>query len=81
MQPLPARDVLDRFFLEARSKLLDLAAILDRLDRGGSLPDDPRLQKLLQAMTVLQDPTPAADRAEKLQLLFSRPYDPAWRHG
>jgi hypothetical protein len=81
MQPLPARDVLDRYFLEARSKLLDLAAILDRLDRGGGLSDDPRLQQLLQATTILQEKTSAADRAEKLQLLFSRQYDPAWRKG
>jgi hypothetical protein len=78
MQPLPARDVLDRYFLEARAKLLDVAAILDRLDRGGP-SDDPRLQKLLQALTILQEKSTAADRAEKLQLLFSRPYDPAWR--
>lgn len=79
MQPLPARDVMDRYFLEARSKLLDVAAIFDRLDRGGSLPDDPRVQKLRKALTILQEKATTADRAEKLQLLFSRPYDPAWR--
>ena len=34
MTPLPAARVLDMFFLDARSRLLDLAATLDRLDRG-----------------------------------------------
>src|SRR5262245_27221349 len=30
LQPLPAAKALDNYFLEARAKLLDLAAILDR---------------------------------------------------
>ena len=34
MNPLPAARALDQYFLEARSKLLDLAAILDRIGRG-----------------------------------------------
>ena len=31
--------VLDLYFMEARSKLLDLAAFLDRVDRGTGEPD------------------------------------------
>src|SRR5205823_8251851 len=34
MNPLPANKALDNFFFEARSKLLDLAAFLDRINRG-----------------------------------------------
>ena len=34
MTPLPAGKALDAFFLEARSKILDVAAILDRIERG-----------------------------------------------
>ncbi len=34
MTPLPSAKALDNYFLEARSKLLDLAAILDRISRG-----------------------------------------------
>ena len=34
MNPLPAPRALDQFFLEARSRLLDVAAFLDRLGRG-----------------------------------------------
>lgn len=32
--PLTRREVTDRYFLEHRAKLLDLAAYLDRLDRA-----------------------------------------------
>jgi hypothetical protein len=77
MQPLPAREALDRYFLEIRSKLLDLAAALDRIDRGGGLPADPRLEQVRQALAVLQGAE--AGRAERVQQLFSLPYDPAWR--
>jgi hypothetical protein len=79
MTPLPARIALDAYFLEARSKLLDLAAILDRLERGANatdLPSDPRWQKLQQGLLALQQP--GIDRAEAIQLLFSLPYDPEW---
>ena len=34
MTPLPAPKALNDFFLEARCRLLDLAAILDRIGRG-----------------------------------------------
>ena len=42
LAPVPAAQALDTWFLEARSKLLDLAAIFDRIDRGGG-SQDPRL--------------------------------------
>src|SRR5947209_7594589 len=45
--PLPADQALERHFLEARSKLLDLAAILDRIGRGQSgaaVAKDARLE-------------------------------------
>jgi hypothetical protein len=43
---LSAQEVLNRYFLELRCKLLDIAAILDRMDRGGPLPADPRLEQI-----------------------------------
>ena len=79
MTPLPAVQALDRYFLEARSKLLDLAAILDRIDRGqdaASMADDPRLDKIRQALEVLHDRS--GGRAERIQQIFSLDYDPAW---
>jgi hypothetical protein len=77
--PLPADQVLDRYFLEARSKLLDVAAILDRIDRGENAPNlsqDPRMQKIHEALTLLQKR--GTSRAESIQLLFSLAYDAGW---
>ena len=80
MTPLPAAQALDRHFLEARSKLLDLAAILDRIDRGqgaAQAENDPRLEKIRQALEVLHDHS--GGRAEHIQQIFSLDYDPAWK--
>jgi hypothetical protein len=79
MNPLPAAQALDRYFLEARSKLLDLAAILDRIGRGqaaASVDTDPRLDKIRQALEVLHDKS--GGRAERIQQIFSLPYDSTW---
>jgi hypothetical protein len=80
MTPLPAAKALDDYFLEARSKLLDLAAVLDRIDRGhgaASAAHDPRLEKIRQALDVLNDRS--AGRSERVQKIFSLEYDPDWR--
>jgi hypothetical protein len=75
--PLDAPEVLNREFLEIRARLLQIAAALDRLDRAdGSVADDERLRKIRQSLDILSDP--AADRAEKVQLVFSRPYEANW---
>ncbi len=79
MTPLPSRTALDAYFLEARSKLLDLAAILDRIGRGagsGELANDPRLARIRQALEVLHDES--GGRAERIQQIFSLDYDPNW---
>jgi hypothetical protein len=76
MTPLPAAKALDLFFLDARARVLDLAAILDRIDRGAGPREDPRLAKLRQAVALLQAGGPG--RAEKVQQLFSLDYDPNW---
>lgn len=79
MQPLPAARALDQFFLDARSRLLDLAAILDRVGRGAdaaSAAADPRAEKILKAVGVLASDAP--NKAELIQQLFSLAYDPDW---
>jgi hypothetical protein len=75
---LSAEATFERHFLETRSKLLDIAANLDRLDRarGSAQFDDPRLRTIRAALEVLASGQPA--RAERLQMLFSRPYDADW---
>ena len=76
--PLTAPEVLSREFLEIRCKILDLAAALDRLERAeGSVAEDPRLARVREALTVLQ--SGSDDRAEQVQMIFSRPYDDAWQ--
>jgi hypothetical protein len=75
--PLDAAEVLNREFLEVRARLLHIAASLDRLDRAeGSVEGDSRLEKIRQALEILSGDE--ADRAEKIQLLFSRAYEPNW---
>jgi hypothetical protein len=78
MNPLPSEQALNQYFLEARAKLLDLAAILDRIDRGpGESGTDPRLKNIARALEVLMDRSPA--RAERVQQIFSLDYDPSWK--
>ncbi|EMI42370.1 hypothetical protein [Rhodopirellula sp. SWK7] len=83
MKSRSAETILDESYLETRAKLLEVAAILDRIDRangeGGRLPGDAakRREQLTQAISILL--TDSADRAEQIQQLFSREYDPDWR--
>ena len=75
MTPMPAPRVLDMFFLEARSKLLDVAATLDRLDRGdGSMAADARVETLRRALLTLLESEPG--RAERVPQVFSLDSDP-----
>ncbi len=79
-----AAEVLDRDFLETRSRILEVAASLDRIDRAGGRTGDPpdrRLAQLRQAIEALLEPGPG--RAETVQRLFSLEYDPHWQesHG
>ena len=79
MNPLPSPTALETYYLEARSKILDLAAFLDRLNRGkeiGSVGQDSRLQKIAQALEILQDQS--GGRAERIQQVFSLPYELNW---
>jgi len=75
-----AIEVLDHDFLESRGKLLEIAAVLDRIDRAparhGEHPD-PRLGQIRRALEALLEPGP--DRTETIQRIFSLEFDPAWR--
>ena len=75
---LTAPEVLNREFLEIRCKILELAAAFDRLERAeGSVADDARLARLREALQVVLDET--SDRAEQVQMVFSRAYDDNWQ--
>ena len=76
--PMNAELVLEREFLEIRAKILQLAASFDRLDRGkGTVRDDPRLRLIRRGLEILQQEP--EDRAERIQMLFSREYDSNWQ--
>jgi hypothetical protein len=80
MQPLPAVKALDQFYLDARSRLLDLAATLDRIGRGSdatAAASDPRMARIRQAVEALLSND--TGRAERVQQIFSLDYDPAWK--
>ena len=73
-----AAEVFDQELLPIRAKLLEVAAALDRIDRAeGSLVDDPRRTQVQAAIQILL--RPEDDRAEQIQLIFSRPYEADWR--
>ena len=73
-----ASDVFDQEFLPIRAKLLEVAAALDRIDRAeGSLSTDRRRTQVQAAIQVLL--RPEDDRAEQIQLIFSRPYEDDWQ--
>jgi hypothetical protein len=75
---LTAPEVLNREFLEIRCKILELAAALDRLQRAnGSVADDPRMARLHEALQAVEGGT--NDRAEKVQMIFSRRYEENWQ--
>jgi hypothetical protein len=62
--------VVDLYFMEARAKLIDLAAFLDRVDRTPGT-DDFRLTALRQALLELSGGKP--DRAKRVLLSLSDP--------
>ncbi len=75
-----AKETLDRYFLEMRWRCLSLAADLDRVERaeGQNVAGDPRLVRLHKAIAVLSDGQ--ADRAERVQMIFSDMTPPPTRN-
>jgi hypothetical protein len=78
---LTAKQVLDVYFLDARSMLLEIAATLDRHDAAsrrasdGAGAADARLEKLYQSLDILANRAASPNRAEQLLNLFSDPAD------
>lgn len=70
MRTMTRQEVLDLYFMDARSKLIDLAAFLDRVDRAAG-ETDFRWDALQHALARLVQPGPG--KAEKVLLEFSDP--------
>jgi hypothetical protein len=62
--------ITDLYFAEARSKLIDLAAFLDRVERSEGA-DDFRLKSLRAALRDLTEP--GSDKAKQVLLRLSDP--------
>lgn len=63
-------ELLDLYFMDARAKLIDIAAFLDRVDRGTG-DADFRLAALREALKELAGKDP--DRAKAVLLSLSDP--------
>ncbi len=87
-----ARQIFDENFLAIRAKLIEIAAVLDRIDRAtaqaetdparpeDNVDSDPRRPRVDEAIGILlRTGAQQGERAAALQQLFSRPYDPQWR--
>lgn len=76
---LTGPQVLDRYFPEVRARLIEVAAVMDRLNRaneqsGTSTVDDERLAMLNESLKVLAEDSTAPDKAERIQMIFSDPH-------
>ena len=62
--------VLDLYFMDARARLIDLAAFIDRVERASG-EEDFRMRAFRDALSELS--RPGIDHAEKALLRFSDP--------
>jgi hypothetical protein len=64
------QQVLDLYFMDARSKLIDLAAFMDRVERANG-DDDFRMKAFREALRDLSGS--GKDKAKQVLLAFSDP--------
>jgi hypothetical protein len=69
-KPMTRQQILDLYFMDARARLIDIAAFLDRVDRSPG-EDDFRIKAFRQAMKELGNKKP--QRAKQVLLSFSDP--------
>lgn len=88
-QVLSPKRVLDLYYLDTRWHLLEIAAMLDRAQRGeAAVPEDAsfsasnagdlRAKLLREALQVLASDSAEPDRTERLLMLFTK-MDPKMR--
>ncbi|MGA7703117.1 MAG: hypothetical protein WCB27_26260 [Thermoguttaceae bacterium] len=68
-----ASNKLNTEFLGMRCRLVELAAALDRIDRGKDSAGDPRFAQIRRSLEILAADGP--DRAEQVQMVFSLPFE------
>jgi hypothetical protein len=72
--PLTQRELVEEYFIEHRTKILDIAAFLDRLDRARErdAEDDFRVVAFRKALAALLDDR-STSRMLRVQMLLSDP--------
>ena len=72
--PLTQKQLVEEYFIEHRTKILDIAAFLDRLDRAEvrDAEDDFRLRAFSRALEALQASS-GPTRMREVQMLLSDP--------
>ena len=70
--PLTPRELVDEYFIENRTRLLEIAAFLDRLDRADPAyaAQDFRMKAFAEALTTAAG---KGTRVDQIQLLLSDP--------
>lgn len=70
--PLNVTELVDEYFIENRTRLLEIAAFLDRLDRADArgAAQDFRMKAFAEAIAMLSGP---AGRLDRIQELLSDP--------
>jgi hypothetical protein len=70
--PLSAKELVDEYFIESRTKLLEIAAFLDRLDRADPAyaATDFRMKAFVEALEGLLR---TGQRLDHIQMLLSDP--------
>ncbi len=71
--PLTQKQLIEEYFMEHRTKILDIAAFLDRMDRSieHDAPGDFRIVAFRQALSALCSAD--SERVERVQMIFSDP--------
>jgi hypothetical protein len=71
--PLTGEQLVDEYFIENRTRLLEIAAFLDRLDRTDSATKarDFRMKAFSEALAILAGSSD--DRLMQIQMLLSDP--------
>jgi hypothetical protein len=70
--PRSGRELLEEYFVENRYRVLDVAAFLDRIDRGDPEGrEDFRMRAFREALEVLRDGSES--RVDRIQMIFSDP--------
>ena len=73
--PKTGTQLVDEYFIENRTRVLELAAFLDRLDRAGDGAGDGdfRVRALREALGVLSAEPGEGTRIRRVQMIFSDP--------